>query len=113
MVYTLNAINTMNDQSISDPTEENNGQSAYSPDNSESLSKTRSGSPVTSSPGEAPYTGSHADNYDPDSESRNVPDDGPSGENTQNGGERGGGLWTSGGTVTTGTPYHDEDDPAT
>ncbi|WP_262508259.1 hypothetical protein [Spirosoma fluviale] len=37
-----------------------------------------------------------------------MPDDGPSGENTKNDGEQGGGLWTSGGTVTTGTPYHEE-----
>ncbi len=67
--------------------------------------------PVTSSPGETPYTGSHADNYDPEqTPDRNVDNDGPSGENTKNGGERGGGLWTSGGQVTTGTPYHDEDE---
>ena len=39
---------------------------------------------------------------------RNVPEDGPSGENTVNDGERGGGLWTSGGVVTSGTPYNDE-----
>lgn len=39
---------------------------------------------------------------------RNVPEDGPSGENTVNDGERGGGLWTSGGHVSTGTPYHDD-----
>ncbi|MFD2574532.1 hypothetical protein ACFSUS_28110 [Spirosoma soli] len=39
---------------------------------------------------------------------RSVPKDGPSGENTKNNGERGGGLWTSGGKVTAGTPYHGE-----
>lgn len=92
--------------------EDTDNVAPFSPENSESLTETRSGSPVTSSPGETPYTGSHADNYDPNSEDRNVPDNGPSGENTKNGGERGGGLWTSGGTVTTGTPYHDEDEPA-
>lgn len=85
----------------------------YDPKNSESLKKTRSGkSPVSSSPGETPYTGSHADNYKPDeSPERNPAEDGPSGENTKNGGKNGGGLWTSGGTVTTGTAYHDEDEP--
>jgi|GEM_PF-6399388 len=41
-------------------------------------------------------------------EKRNVPEDGPSGENTVNDGERGGGLWTSGGHVSSGTPYNDE-----
>lgn len=41
-------------------------------------------------------------------EKRNVPNDGPSGENTVNDGERGGGLWTSGGNVTSGTPYNDD-----
>lgn len=45
----------------------------------------------------------HAGNYDPEnSPDRNVPEDGPSGENTKNNGERGGGLWTSGGQVVTG-----------
>lgn len=101
----------MNEQPTSQSGNETDSQSTYSPENSESLAETRSGSPVTSSPGETPYTGSHADNYDPESENRNVPDDGPSGENTKNGGKRGGGLWTSGGTVTTGTAYHDEDEP--
>lgn len=86
--------------------------SKYDPANSESLARTKANqTPVTSSPDETPYTGSHADNYDPDAD-RNVPEDGPSGENTKNGGQRGGGLWTSGGTVTTGTPYHDEDEQA-
>ncbi|WP_128546356.1 hypothetical protein [Larkinella soli] len=51
---------------------------------------------------------SHADDTDPD-EKRNVPEDGPSGENTENGGERGGGLWTSGGFVTSGESYHGYD----
>ncbi len=92
-------------------TDETDSQSPFSPENSQSLAETRSGNPVTSSPGETPYVGSHADNYDPETADRNVPDDGPSGENTKNNGERGGGLWTSGGTVTTGTPYHDEDEP--
>jgi hypothetical protein len=41
-------------------------------------------------------------------EKRNVPEDGPSGENTENDGEHGGGLWTSGGQVTSGTPYNDD-----
>ncbi|GAB3279341.1 hypothetical protein GCM10027347_53990 [Larkinella harenae] len=36
---------------------------------------------------------------------RNVPKDGPSGENTKNNGARGGGLWTSGGVVTSGENY--------
>lgn len=87
----------------------------YDPENSESLAQTRKGqSPVTSSPGETPYEGSHADNYDPDqAPDRSVTEDGPSGENTKNNGARGGGLWTSGGQVTTGTPYHDEDEPQT
>ena len=39
---------------------------------------------------------------------RNIAEDGPSGENTKNGGERGGGLYTSGGEVTSGTPYDGE-----
>ena len=39
---------------------------------------------------------------------RNIAEDGPSGENTKNDGERGGGLYTSGGQVTSGTPYHGE-----
>ena len=88
--------------------------SKYDPANSESLAETKSKqTPVTSSPDETPYTGSHADNYEPDKEpGRSVSEDGPSGENTKNGGQRGGGLWTSGGTVTTGTKYHDEDEPA-
>ena len=86
-------------------------ESKYAPENSESLAQTRHDkAPVTSSPGEEPYTSSHADNYQPEAvPSRNVPDDGPSGENTANEGENGGGLWTSGGQITTGTPYHDED----
>lgn len=85
----------------------------YDPENSESLKETRSDKdPVTSSPGETPYTGSHADNYQPDQEpDRNPAEDGPSGENTKNGGANGGGLWTSGGVVTNGTPYHEEDEP--
>ncbi|GAB4027439.1 hypothetical protein [Spirosoma gilvum] len=84
----------------------------YDPENSESLAQTRKGqSPVSSSPCETPYEGSHADNYDPDqSPDRSVTEDGPSGENTRNNGAKGGGLWTSGGKITTGTPYHDEDD---
>ncbi|ADB38654.1 hypothetical protein [Spirosoma linguale] len=84
--------------------------SSYEPERSESLKETeQSVTPVTSSPGEKPYTGSHADNYEPDqSADRNVPEDGPSGENTKNGGKQGGGLWTSGGIVTTGTPFHEE-----
>jgi hypothetical protein len=86
--------------------------SAFDPSTSESLADSRSGTdPVTSSPGETPYEGSHDPNYDPEhTPDRNVPEDGPSGENTTNNGEQGGGLWTSGGTVTTGTPYHDEDE---
>lgn len=93
------------------PDTEPSAPSPFSPENSQSLAQTKQAEqPVTSSPGEAPYTGSHADNYDPDNApDRNVPDDGPSGENTKNGGATGGGLWTSGGQVTTGTPYHDED----
>lgn len=85
--------------------------SKYNPASSESLEETKSEvAPVTSSPGETPYEGSHADNYHPDqAPERNVPEDGPSGEHTKYGSEQGGGLWTSGGTVTTGTPYHDED----
>lgn len=85
--------------------------SKYAPENSESLAQTRQDEqPVTSSADEAPYMGSHADNYEPEqADDRHVPKEGPSGENTKNGGERGGGLWTSGGQVTTGTPYHDED----
>lgn len=39
---------------------------------------------------------------------RNLAEEGPSGENTKNNGERGGGLYTSGGQVTSGTPYHGE-----
>ena len=95
------------------PDNESVGQpSEYDPENSESLAQTRRGqSPVTSSPDESPYVGSHADNYDPDqAPDRNPEEDGPSGESTKNGGEQGGGLWTSGGKVTTGTPYHDEDE---
>ena len=95
--------------------EETGGEpSKYHPSNSKSLAETKSNQdPVTSSPDETPYVGSHAENYDPDNvQDRNVPQDGPSGENTKNGGDQGGGLWTSGGTVTTGTPYHDEDEPA-
>ena len=94
-----------------DPTADE--RSKYDPANSESLAQTKANqNPVTSSPDETPYAGSHADNYDPDNDAdRNVAGDGPSGENTKNGGQRGGGLWTSGGTVTTGTPYHDEDEP--
>ena len=90
-------------------------RSKYDPANSESLMQTKAKqAPVTSSPDETPYTGSHADNYDPDNDpGRSVPEDGPSGENTKNGGHQGGGLWTSGGTVTTGTAYHDEDEPTT
>ncbi|MGF7214039.1 hypothetical protein GGR92_000179 [Spirosoma lacussanchae] len=66
----------------------------------------------TSSPTETPYTGSHADNYQPEQAATpDTPDEWPSGEHTKNHGERGGGLWTSGGQVTTGTPYHDEDEP--
>lgn len=94
------------------PDTESSGQpSKYDPENSESLAQTRSEqSPVTSSPDETPYVGSHADTYDPDqAPDRNPEEDGPSGENTKNGGEQGGGLWTSGGQVTTGTAYHDED----
>jgi hypothetical protein len=85
--------------------------SKYDPKNSESLKQTKQNeSPITSSPDETPYVGSHADNYAPEQEpERNLAEDGPSGENTKNGGERGGGLWTSGGQVTNGTPYHDED----
>ncbi|MBC3787485.1 hypothetical protein [Spirosoma utsteinense] len=82
--------------------------SKYDPEFSESLKQTKkNNSPITSSPDQTPYVGSHADNYAPDQEPEH---DGPSGENTKNGGEQGGGLWTSGGKVTTGTPYHDEDD---
>ncbi|GAB3892677.1 hypothetical protein GCM10028803_05750 [Larkinella knui] len=51
----------------------------------------------------------HIEDTDP-TQKRNVPDDGPSGENTKNDGERGGGLWTSGGEVTSGTPYHYDED---
>lgn len=81
--------------------------SKYEPEQSESLEQTRQHEqPVTSSPGEAPYTGSHAESFDPE---QNAPDDGPSGENTKTGADKGGGLYTSGGQVTTGTPYHDED----
>lgn len=55
--------------------------SKYAPENSESLAETlRQQQPVTSSPGEEPYAGSHDDNYE--------------------------------GKITTGTPYHDEDDVA-
>ncbi|GAB4020301.1 hypothetical protein [Spirosoma koreense] len=51
---------------------------------------------------------SHADNYDPDTNpDRNVAEDGPSGENTKNNGEHGGGLWTSGGEVITGNANND------
>ncbi|WP_080054464.1 hypothetical protein [Spirosoma aerolatum] len=84
----------------------------YDTKNNESLAQTRKGqSPVSSSPGETPYEGSHADNYDPDqAPDRSVTEDGPSGENTKNNGAHGGGLWTSGGQVTTGTPYHEGDD---
>ncbi len=46
----------------------------------------------------------HVEETDPE-EKRNVPEDGPSGENTKNDGERGGGLWTSGGYVTSGENY--------
>lgn len=85
----------------------------YDPENSESLAETRSGqAPITSSPGETPYVGSHADDYKPDqAPERNPAEDGPSGENTRNSGANGGGLWTTGGSVTTGTPYHEEDEP--
>jgi hypothetical protein len=86
--------------------------SKYDPENSESLAITKKNkTATTASPGETPYVGSHAENYDPENEpDRNGQMDGPSGENTKNGGKQGGGLWTSGGQVTTGTPYHDEED---
>ena len=51
----------------------------------------------------------HVKNTNP-GKKRNVPEDGPSGENTENNGANGGGLWTSGGTVTSGTPYHYDED---
>lgn len=79
----------------------------YSPENSAGLDQTRThDAPVTSSPGETPYTGSHAPNYNPETEADQP---GPSGENSKAPAQQGGGLWTSGGAVTTGTPYHDED----
>ena len=54
--------------------------------------------------GNQPAGETHADNYEPENApNRNVPEDGPSGENTKNNGERGGGLWTSGGQVVTGS----------
>ena len=106
-------MNEEQNQTSGADTDDADNLSPFSPENSQSLAETRSGTPVTSSPGETPYEGSHADNYDPEGPDRNVPEDGPSGENTKNGGERGGGLWTSGGVVTTGTPYHDEDEPTT
>ena len=54
------------------------------------------------------YVGSHADNYDPEhTPDPDGPRDKPSGENTKNNGEHGGGLWTSGGQVTTGTGLND------
>ncbi|MGA0558260.1 hypothetical protein ACO2Q8_16490 [Larkinella sp. VNQ87] len=63
---------------------------------------------VRDSIAEAPQ--GHVDDTNPE-QKRNVPEDGPSGENTQNSGENGGGLWTSGGEVTSGTPYkYDEDE---
>lgn len=100
-----------NSQHSPDSEQATDGQSKYDPENINTPVGSDPDSPVTSSPGETPYVGSHADNYDPENTAnRNVPEDGPSGENTKNGGERGGGLWTSGGIVTTGTSYHDEDD---
>ncbi|WP_240163627.1 hypothetical protein [Spirosoma taeanense] len=64
---------------------------------------------TSASGSDQPADESHADNYKPEQTAdRNVPEDGPSGENTKNNGEQGGGLWTSGGQVTTGTPYHGE-----
>ncbi|RAJ90684.1 hypothetical protein LX87_05482 [Larkinella arboricola] len=51
----------------------------------------------------------HVKETDPE-EKRNVPEDGPSGENTKNNGERGGGLWTSGGHVTSGENYRYTDE---
>lgn len=68
----------------------------YSPDGSDKPDGIRHDDP------QADATG--ADNK----ESRNIAEDGPSGENTKNNGERGGGLYTSGGQVTAGTPYHGE-----
>jgi hypothetical protein len=101
----------LNNQRAPESGQATDGQSKFDPENVDTPVGAQSHSPVTSSPGEEPYVGSHADNYDPDNTAdRNVPENGPSGENTKNGGERGGGLWTSGGTVTTGTAYHDEDD---
>lgn len=58
------------------------------------------------------YVGSHADNYDPENTSDpDGPRDRPSGENTKNNGANGGGLWTSGGQVTTGTGMNDPGQP--
>ncbi len=60
-------------------------------------------------PGGIRHDDSQADSAQSEDENTgNVAKDGPSGENTKNGGERGGGLYTSGGEVTTGTPYHGE-----
>lgn len=69
-----------------------------------------SDSPKPDKPGKSLYPGSHAENYNPENTpDRNPEEDGPSGENTKNGGERGGGLWTSGGTVTSGSGMNDDD----
>lgn len=51
----------------------------------------------------------HLKDTDP-KKKRNVPEDGPSGENTKNDGARGGGLWTSGGVVTSGENYQYTDE---
>ncbi|RIV20735.1 hypothetical protein DYU11_22150 [Fibrisoma montanum] len=80
------------------------------PTDDEPVDSSYAESPDPDESGKVLYPGSHADNYDPEhTPDRNVPDDGPSGENTTNGGERGGGLWTSGGTVTSGSGYNDDD----
>ena len=80
------------------------------PEDEQPVDSSYSESPDPDEPGKVLYPGSHADNYDPENTpNRNVPDDGPSGENTKNGGERGGGLWTSGGTVTSGSGFNDDD----
>lgn len=61
-------------------------------------------------PGGAASGGEHGKGHagTENDDERNVPEDGPSGENTINDGERGGGLWTSGGQVSSGTPYNDD-----
>ncbi|GAB3770166.1 hypothetical protein GCM10028818_07520 [Spirosoma horti] len=58
------------------------------------------------------YVGSHAGNYDPENTADpDGPRDKPSGENTKNNGVNGGGLWTSGGQITTGTGMNDPGQP--